>query len=46
MHLSGFVGEEAVACDDVVVDLVPFCCGGELGTWVCGERVKIEAVDD
>lgn len=28
MHLSYFVCEEAVAFDDVVVEFVPFRCGG------------------
>lgn len=46
VHLSYLFCEESVAFDDIVVEFVPFRCGGELGAWKFREGVEGEAVDD
>ena len=46
MHLTDLVREEAMTFDDVVVEFIPFRCGGELGARVFGERVQGKTVGD
>ena len=31
--------------DNIVVELIPMTCGGELWPWNLGKRIKIHAVD-